>query len=281
MRAEPAERAVQRDAGAGQAVAAQVGAEREGVFGLGQRVQVPAVQLAELLAEFPDVEPDVAGQAGPVGVTFLDAHLAVLEAHEDLRIRIGIERRLEPDLELPRIEVFPLDARLLCVGAHVSGDADLGVELRLAALAPDELGRARRVRLEPGRVRPGGGRGGGPQRREGRVLRGGGRDCRWPATERRAQAVELQLERAHLGRERVQLPLRRLLRGTGPGVREQPRDRGDDGVSMSKHPRASPVQMFYGWRPATAGAHGWRFPRGAGVRRCATAGSWEALGVGS
>src|SRR3989454_8924663 len=149
VRAQPAEGAVQRDARSGEAVGTQVAADCEWVFGLGDGVQVPAVQLAELLPELPDVEPDVSGQARPVGVPLLDAHVAVLEAHEDLGARVGIERRLEADLELPWIEVVMLDARLLPVGAHVPRDADFGVQLRLAALAADELGGAGRVGPDP------------------------------------------------------------------------------------------------------------------------------------
>src|SRR5438034_10719565 len=56
VRAQPAEGAVQRDARSGEAVGTQVAADCEWVFGLGERVQVPAVQLAELLPELPDVE---------------------------------------------------------------------------------------------------------------------------------------------------------------------------------------------------------------------------------
>src|SRR5438128_4832613 len=149
VRAQAAERAVQRDPRSGEAVSTEVAAECERVFGLGERVQVPAVQFAELLPELSDVEPDVSGQARPIGVPLLDAHVTVLEAHEDLGARVGIERRLEADLELPWIEVVMLDARLLPVGAHVPRDADFGVELRLAALAADELGGAGRVGPDP------------------------------------------------------------------------------------------------------------------------------------
>src|SRR5213594_2716562 len=88
--AEAAEGAVQRYPRAGEAVLAEVRPERERILGLGHRVQVPAVQLAKLLAKLSDVEPDVSRQPGPVGVALLDADLPVLEAHEDLRIRIGV-----------------------------------------------------------------------------------------------------------------------------------------------------------------------------------------------
>src|SRR2546426_11219645 len=88
---------------------------------------VPAVQLAELLAKLADVEADMPRQPGPVGVALLDAHVAVLEAHEDLCVRVGIERRLESHLELACVEVVTLDSRLLPVGAHVPCHADLRV----------------------------------------------------------------------------------------------------------------------------------------------------------
>src|SRR2546430_13259220 len=56
--------------------------QRKRVFGLRERVQVPAIHLAELLAEFADVEADAPRQAGPVRIPFLDADVTVLEAHE-------------------------------------------------------------------------------------------------------------------------------------------------------------------------------------------------------
>src|SRR2546422_5965294 len=138
VRAEPAERPIQGYAGPAEPIFAQVRGHREGILRLGHRVQVPAVQLAELLAELADVEPQPARKTGPVGVALLDTHVAVLQAHEDLRVRVRIERRLEADLELARVEILPLDPRLLSVGAHVPRDADLRVELRLVALAADE-----------------------------------------------------------------------------------------------------------------------------------------------
>src|SRR5207248_2669500 len=79
-------------------------------LGFRQGVQMPAIQLAELLAELADVEPDVSRQPGPIGIPFLDAHIPVLEAHKDLGARVGVERRLKPDFELPRVEVLTLDA---------------------------------------------------------------------------------------------------------------------------------------------------------------------------
>src|SRR2546425_6638500 len=141
VRPEPAERAVQGDACAGEPVVTEVRPERDGILGLGHCVQVPAVQLAELLAKLPDVEADVTRQSGPVGIPFLDADRAVLEAHEDLRARVRVERRLEPDFELTRIEVVSLDSRPLSVGAHVARHADLGIELVLAALAKRRSGQ--------------------------------------------------------------------------------------------------------------------------------------------
>src|SRR5207302_8939046 len=81
---EPAERRIQREAGTGEPVVSEIGPEGEGVFGLREGVQVPAIQLAELLAELPDVEPNVARQPGPVCVPLFDADIAVLKAHENL-----------------------------------------------------------------------------------------------------------------------------------------------------------------------------------------------------
>src|SRR5207249_6359336 len=111
VHAEPPEGAVERDPRSREPVFAQIGPQRKRVLGLRERVQVPAVHLAELLAKFPDVEADVPRQAGPIRVPLLDADIAVLEAHENLGAGVGIERRLESDVELPRIEVVPLYSR--------------------------------------------------------------------------------------------------------------------------------------------------------------------------
>src|SRR2546425_3712179 len=85
VHAEPAEGVVQRDARSREPITAQIGPQRKRVLGLRERVQVPAVQLAELLAKFADVEADVPWEAGPVRIPLLDADIAVLEAHENLR----------------------------------------------------------------------------------------------------------------------------------------------------------------------------------------------------
>src|SRR5258706_11765708 len=118
---------------------------------------MPAVQLAELLAELADIEADVAGEAGPVGIALLHAHCAALETHENLGVRIRVEGRLESDLELARIEVVTLHAWGVPVRPHVPGDADFRVELGLIALAADELrrhggaGALRRITARGGR----------------------------------------------------------------------------------------------------------------------------------
>src|SRR5213076_358934 len=95
---ESAEGAVERDPRSREPVSAQIGSQRKRVLGLRERVQVPAVQLAELLAKFSYVEAEAPGQAGPIGISLLDADIAVLEAHEDLgasrdRVAIGIPPR--------------------------------------------------------------------------------------------------------------------------------------------------------------------------------------------
>src|SRR5258705_99329 len=119
VHAEPPEGAVQRDSRSREAVLAQIRPQRKRVLGLRERVQVPAVHLAELLAKFPDVEADVPRQAGPVRVPLLDADVAVLEAHENLGAGVGVERRLESDLELPRVEVVPLYSRRGAIRSHI------------------------------------------------------------------------------------------------------------------------------------------------------------------
>src|SRR6266571_669622 len=171
VHAEPPEGAVQGDPRSREPVFAQIGPQRKRVFGLRERVQVPAVQLAELLAEFADVEADAPRQAGPVRIPFLDADVTVFEAHEDLGARVGIEWRLEPHLELVRIEVVPLHPRRVAIGPNVAGRADFGVELRLAALASNELRAPGGVTPDSAGVGARRGRGGGAQRRERRVGR--------------------------------------------------------------------------------------------------------------
>src|SRR5690242_526047 len=108
VRPEPAERPVQRDARAGKTILPQERRDRQGILRLRHRVQVPAIQFAELLAVLADVEPDMSGQAGPVRVAFLEADVPVFETDEDLRMRVRIERRLKPDFELSRVEIVAL-----------------------------------------------------------------------------------------------------------------------------------------------------------------------------
>src|SRR3989442_11840317 len=162
VHAEPPEGAVERDPRSREPVFTQIGPQRERILGLRERVQVPAVQLAELLAKFPDVEADAPGQTGPVRIPLFDADIAVLETHEDLGARVGIEWRLESDLELPRVEVVPLHTRCVAIRSHVARGTDLGVELRLAALSPDEARGLRRVGPELRGVGARRGRRGGP-----------------------------------------------------------------------------------------------------------------------
>src|SRR5947208_6185862 len=163
---ESAEGAVERDPRSREPVSAQIGSQRKRVLGLRERVQVPAVQLAELLAKFSYVEADAPGQAGPIGISLLDADIAVLEAHEDLGAGVGIEWRLESHLELPRVEVLPLHTRRVAIRSHVARRADLGVQLWLAALASDELRGPGGVAPDSGGVGARRGRGGGAQRRQ-------------------------------------------------------------------------------------------------------------------
>src|SRR5256886_1634881 len=172
---EPAERPIQRDAGTGQPVVSEIGPEGDGVFGLREGVQVPAIQLAELLAELPDVEPDVSWQPGPVCVPLFDADIAVLKAHENLGARVGIERRLKADFELSRVEVLALDALEARASAYIARGADFRIELRLAALAADEFRGPGGVGLHLCRVRARRDRGGGAQGGERRVGRRLGR----------------------------------------------------------------------------------------------------------
>jgi len=76
-----------------------------------------------------EVKTQAAGQPGPIGVRFLDAHLTFLERRKDLGCRVGVERGLEGELELANVYVV-LDRFLTGGGeSYVPGDADLGVQL--------------------------------------------------------------------------------------------------------------------------------------------------------
>ena len=215
---------IQRQPGAAQAVVSQILPQRERVLSLRYGVQVPAVQLAELLAELADVESDPARQPRPVRIPFLHVDLAVFEADEDLRGRVRVERRLKSDFELAGIEIVTLHSRRGPVGADVAGDADLGIELRLVALAADELRRRTGVatlrRAARRRRRC------GPERREliarSGITRGTPRGrLHLEPGEDAEHAVEARLEDAHLGRERIHLSLGRggLLSRGGRGER--------------------------------------------------------------
>jgi hypothetical protein len=89
---------------------------------------VPAVQVADLLPELPDVEPNVSGQTGPVDVAFFDAHFLLLEREEDLGLGVGIEIGLKRELELPGHRVVPLGALVLDIQPDIARRADLGIE---------------------------------------------------------------------------------------------------------------------------------------------------------
>ncbi|PYO91348.1 MAG: hypothetical protein DMD58_04725, partial [Gemmatimonadetes bacterium] len=78
VRSESAERPIERDARAGKAILAQERRDCEGILGLGHRVKMPAIELAELLAVFAEIESQVSRKARPVGVPFLDAYMAAL-----------------------------------------------------------------------------------------------------------------------------------------------------------------------------------------------------------
>src|SRR6266550_8513157 len=122
VRPQSAKGAVERNPRPGEAILSQKSRERERILGLGCRMQVPAIELAELLPVFAEIEPDVCRQAGPVGVAFFQSDVSVFETDEDFRVRIRIERRLKADLELSRIEVVALHAAPGRVAADISRD---------------------------------------------------------------------------------------------------------------------------------------------------------------
>src|SRR6266487_839 len=192
---QTAKRAVQGDACAGEAILAQETRDREWVLRLGHRMQVPAIQLAELLAVLAEVESQVSGEAGPVGIAFFDAHMPTLETDEDLGVRVRIERRLKADFEFSGIEVVALHAAPGGVAADVSGDTDLRIELCLVALSPHRLRQRIALRRVPATASCSLARG---RAQRGKIVTDR-RGSRWFASLCRKQAVDLrEIGRAHV-----------------------------------------------------------------------------------
>src|SRR6266487_4683887 len=133
---QSAKGAVERNPRPGESIVSQEGRDRERILSLGCRMQVPAIELAELLPVFAEIEPDVSRQAGPVGVTFFQADVSVFETDEDFRVRIRIERRLKADFEFSGIEIVALHAASRRVAADISRDPDFRIELSLVAFPP-------------------------------------------------------------------------------------------------------------------------------------------------
>src|SRR5215213_6599166 len=146
---------------------------------------MPAVEIADLLAELADVHPEAARQPGPVDVALLNPDLLVLERQINLGIGIRIERRLQRHLELAGHTVISL-AAFARHEADIARGTDLRVEGRGIALAADELGLGWRRLRAVARLRlnrRGGrdaGRGGRSRTDGGEIIRGirGGWRCR-------------------------------------------------------------------------------------------------------
>ncbi|PYP09184.1 MAG: hypothetical protein DMD59_09745 [Gemmatimonadetes bacterium] len=224
VRSQPANRAVERNARPGQAVLPEEGRDGEWILGLRHGMQMPAIELAELLAVFADIEPDMARQARPVGVPFLQTHVSVFETDEDLRVRVGVEGGLKADLELSRIEVVALHPAPGRIAADITRNPDFGIELRLVALPAHRL----RQRISGARgVAESAARGlarGRAQRGEIVPDRRGDGGCRRLPAHHAQYAIELGAQLPHLRRQRIHLALRRLLadcRGGAERRREQ------------------------------------------------------------
>src|SRR6266566_4678203 len=213
---QPTKRAIERKPRPGETVLSEEGRDREWILRFGHGMEMPAIELAELLPVLAEIESHMAGQPGPVGVAFLDTDMAALEADEDLGVRVGVEGGLKADLELSRIEVIALHASARGVRAHIARSANLGVQLRLIALPTDRL--CQRIR-GPRRVAQAAARGlTGGRAQRGEVVtdrrrehRGGGR----AAPEDGEHAVQSGAQLSHLCRQRIHLSLRRLLAGAG------------------------------------------------------------------
>ncbi len=131
---------------------------------------MPPVQIAHLLAEFPEVDSEPAWQAGPVDVALLDPHLFILESHEDFGTGVGIESRLKSELELAGHEGILLLA-FPGYQPDITRRADLGVEeigspRALLGWRRLRLFRLGRVRLSSAAGLPRCLRRGGPDRRK-------------------------------------------------------------------------------------------------------------------
>src|SRR5436309_5413014 len=223
---QPAKRAIERKPRPGEAVLSQEGRDREGILGFGNGMEVPAIELAELLAVFADIESDMSRQAGPVGVPFLQTDVSVFETDEDFGVRVGVEGRLKADLELSRIEVIALQAAPGRVAADIARDADFGIELGLVALPPASL--RQRISGPRGIAQPAAR--GLARRRAHRVEIVTDRVrrcwCRRLPAQYAEYAVQPGAQLPDLRRQRIHLALRRLLadrRGGEERHREQQR----------------------------------------------------------
>jgi hypothetical protein len=112
----------------GQSFLAEVGSGDERVFALRQGVEVNAVDLAQLLAQTTDIDPDSAWKSGPVHVSLLQVHPAVLPRQEDLRAGVGVQGGLERELELANLEDICLRPGSDEGATHISRYADLRIQ---------------------------------------------------------------------------------------------------------------------------------------------------------
>ncbi len=138
-----------------QALVAEDVAQREGHVGGRERVLVPAIERAELLAEQADPQPRVRGQRHPlhVGLLEVDADLVVvllrrpasrcgrslqlgrllMRRQVALETRVGVQRRLERDLRSAQQELVA-DLTVGPVVGNIAEEADLGIERLEVAL---------------------------------------------------------------------------------------------------------------------------------------------------
>ena len=143
------------EAGLDQTVFAEECRRGQRAVDLEERVCVPAVVQANLLAELSDLRPESSRQAHPIHVAFLDLDAAflllstflfwgagnleiLLARDEDLGAGVGIERRLEGELELPWSPARVVGRAAGCDVAadYVAGNADFRVEyLKIAGAA--------------------------------------------------------------------------------------------------------------------------------------------------
>src|SRR5215213_6582836 len=227
---------------------------------------MPAIQIADRLAELAQVGAYPAGEAVVVDVALLDADLLVLEGEKDFCLGVGLEGRLKGELELAGHAVVPLRTLITGDKPDVARGADLGIE----KVGAPGFGRGRLYRSGVRRSTGSRSRLPTPRRGPGRLPNGGeavtrgvgglgcgaSNACRAPRGDGAFQAVAERLDR---GRQRIE---RGLPAGAALGQVDSRTSRAQAGIERVE-PRA---QATYG--PFERVGSGLRGLLGPGGKRC-------------